>query len=65
MVWGFEIEGGGEGVEIDTLEYRGGILVRPPSFRVGFRVRSEAHRAVLEAEAEEARTFMEGFAKFD
>jgi hypothetical protein len=63
MVWGFEIEG--EGEEIDTLEYRGGILVHPPRFGVVFKARSGIHRVVSEREEEKVRVFMGGFEKFD
>jgi hypothetical protein len=64
VLWGFNVKGV-QGDEVDTMDYRGGSLVRPPRFGVRFEVRSEAHKVIIEREAEAARVFMENFEKID
>jgi cytochrome P450 len=64
LLWGFEITGM-KGENVDTMDYKGGSLVRPPRFGVEFTVRSPSHRLVIEREAKEARAFMKAFEKID
>ena len=64
LLWGFDITGV-KGEIVDTMDYKGGSLVRPPRFGVEFTVRSPIHRLVIEREAMKARAFMEVFEKID
>ena len=64
LLWGFNITGV-KGEVIDTMDYQGGSLVRPPKFEVVFEARSPAHRLVMEKEAKEAGDFMQAFDKID
>jgi cytochrome P450 len=63
MLWAFDIEAA-EGVEYDTFAYTEGFNIRPKSFRCEIKVRSEAHRRVMEEDLRAAEGVLERFTPF-
>jgi len=62
LVWAFEIL---PSEKYDTFAYTDGFNIRPKPFRCLIRIRSEAHRKVLEREMKAAEREMEKFPAFD
>ncbi|TPX12326.1 uncharacterized protein E0L32_006973 [Thyridium curvatum] len=54
-----------EGRRYDTFAYTDGFNIRPQEFQCIIRVRSEAHRKVLERENKEAEAYLEKFTAFE
>jgi cytochrome P450 len=64
ILWAFDIVGK-PGVKYDTFAYTEGFNIRPQKFECDIRVRSEAHRAVLERELVDAESVLERFTPFE
>ncbi|KAF2748161.1 cytochrome P450 [Sporormia fimetaria CBS 119925] len=64
ILWAFDILPQ-PGVEYDTFDYTEGFNIRPKKFRCLIRVRSEAHRKVLERELLDAERVLEPFTPFE
>jgi cytochrome P450 len=63
ILWAFDIEAT-EGVKYDTFAYTEGFNIRPKSFRCEIKVRSEAHRRVMEEDLKDAESVLERFTPF-
>ncbi|KAF2867528.1 cytochrome P450 [Massariosphaeria phaeospora] len=64
LLWAFDIAAK-EGVRYDTFAYTDGFNIRPQKFECEIRVRSEAHRAVLEGELRDAEAVLDVFTPFE
>jgi hypothetical protein len=60
VVWGFELLRV-EGEELEGIEYEGGAIQKPGAFGCVFKVRSEAHREVIEREGKWAEEVLGEF----
>lgn len=63
ILWAFDILPL-EGIEYNTFAYTEGFNIRPKSFRCEIRIRSEAHREVLEEDLKNAEGVLERFTPF-
>jgi cytochrome P450 len=63
LLWAFDISPR-EGMIYDIFAYTEGFNIRPKKFECDIRVRSEAHRAVLERELKDAKAVLERFTPF-
>lgn len=63
LIWAYDIRGI-DGRVYSTFDYTDGFNVRPKKFECQIRVRSEAHRDVLEHENEQAEKVMAKFPPF-
>lgn len=63
ILWAFDILPL-QGVEYDTFKYTDGFNIRPQKFQCEIRVRSAAHKAVLDQDLRDSETVLEKFTAF-